>query len=508
MRRLKTVVYVLILGILSSLLGNASFAWASTQDKLTITEIYDLDLVSAPLMFSVGSDYFEETIQAYSDYPLYATCEDENESTELTPSYDTRSVDVQKEGIYEMTMTLQYDKEMFQLAENYSETYTIPVCISDPEKFEIFATYTSFHHSTLSFVHSFKDFSTIEGAYVKSKTALTKSQLNSAEWTSITSSENFNPTPDGVTLSSAFFEEDGYLYVKLTNENLTSNILCLEQKGDLVRSKPIEGDRDGGDFSSEDPSVIVAPVSTPESRQISNHTALPKPTATAAIIIPATSVPSEKNVVSSNPKKETTHNKKKTKVSSAKSSEGMITGITSSAEKSGPSTTAAATKKNTDAGTTTSHASEKKTVEQVGSNRISLSGKRLRLIAESNPNYVPFTYNNITLEIPTNYLLSLNLKDDEVLTVSIVPGSGKEVTLAVRAAGKVLTNIPNSRLTWKQENKTRTINKTGVYKPPGSAKQNLPVKRNRVPRLVIIGAIVLVLISTGCFVYHKKERKH
>ena len=92
--------------------------------------------------------------------------------------------------------------------------------------------------------------------------------------------------------------------------------------------------------------------------------------------------------------------------------------------------------------------------------------------------------------------------------VSIVPGSGKEVTVAVRAAGKVLTNIPNSRLTWKQENKTRTINKTGVYKPPGSAKQNLPVKRNRVPHLVIIGAIVLVLISTGCFVYHKKERKH
>ncbi len=113
----------------------------------------------------------------------------------------------------------------------------------------------------------------------------------------------------------------------------------------------------------------------------------------------------------------------------------------------------------------------KRQIEQVGSNRISLSGKRLRLIAESNPNYVPFTYDNITLEIPTNYLLSLNLKDNEVLMVSIVPGSGKEVTLAVRAAGKVLTNIPNSRLTWKQEHKTRTIDKTGVYKPPGSAKQ-------------------------------------
>lgn len=43
MRRLKMVVYFLILGILSSLLGNVSFAWASTQDKLTITEIYDLE---------------------------------------------------------------------------------------------------------------------------------------------------------------------------------------------------------------------------------------------------------------------------------------------------------------------------------------------------------------------------------------------------------------------------------------------------------------------------------
>lgn len=39
-------------------------------------------------------------------------------------------------------------------------------------------------------------------------------------------------------------------------------------------------------------------------------------------------------------------------------------------------------KKDTAASATTSHASEKKTVEQVGSNRISLSGKRLRLIAD------------------------------------------------------------------------------------------------------------------------------
>lgn len=430
MRRLKTVVYFLILGILSSLFGNVSFAWASTQDKLTITEIYDLDLVSAPLMCPVGSDSFEEIIQAYSDYPLYATCDDENESTELTPSYDTRSVDVQKEGIYEMTMTLQYDKEMFQLSENYSETYTIPVCISDPDKFEIFSTFTSFHHTTLSFVHCFKDFSTIEGAYVKSKTALTQSQLDKAEWTTITSSENFSATPDGVTLSSAFFEEDGYLYIKLTNENLTSNILCLEQKGEIVRSKPIEGDRDGGDFSSEDPFEITSPVSTSDSGQTINHTAAPKPTATAAIIIPATSAPSKKTVVSSNPKKETTHTKKKKKSSSTQKSEGMITGITSSTEKSGSSTnTTASTKTDTADSATTSHASEKKTVEQVGSNRISLSGKRLRLIAESNPNYVPFTYDNITLEIPTEYLLSLNLKDNEVLMVSIVPSSGKEVAL-------------------------------------------------------------------------------
>ena len=288
MRRLKMVVYLLILGILSSLLGNVSFAWASTQDKLVITEIYDLDLASAPLMFPVGSHHFQETIQTYSNCPLYAVCEDENESTELIPSYDIHSVDVQKEGIYEMTMTLQYNKEMFQLAENYSETYTIPVCISDPEKFEIFSTFTSFHHTTLSFVHHFKDFSTIEGAYVKSKTALTQSQLNKAEWTTITSSENFNTTPDGVMLSSAFFEEDGYLYIKLTNENLTSNILCLEQKGELVRSKPIEGDRDGGDFSSEDPFEITSPVSTPDSGQTTHHTAVPKPTATAAIIIPTT----------------------------------------------------------------------------------------------------------------------------------------------------------------------------------------------------------------------------
>ena len=54
MRRLKMVVYFLILGILSSLLGNVSFAWASTQDKLTITEI-----VSTLVHFQTRNGLFE-----------------------------------------------------------------------------------------------------------------------------------------------------------------------------------------------------------------------------------------------------------------------------------------------------------------------------------------------------------------------------------------------------------------------------------------------------------------
>lgn len=157
-------------------------------------------------MFPVGSHHFQETIQTYSNCPLYAVCEDENESTELIPSYDIHSVDVQKKASMKWLWLCNITKKCSTGRELFGNLYHSGLYLW-PGKVWNFSTFTSFHHTTLSFVHHFKDFSTIEGAYVKSKTALTQSQLNKAEWTTITSSENFNTTPDGVMLSSAFLRK-------------------------------------------------------------------------------------------------------------------------------------------------------------------------------------------------------------------------------------------------------------------------------------------------------------
>lgn len=501
MRKLKFLVYLLTLGVFISCFGNASFAWAATEDKKIINQVYDLNIFTAPLMVAVGTDKLEETLTDYVNYGIYAVCEDNQTSLEIIPSYDYSSVNTKKEGCYSITLTLQYDKKLYQLSDEYQDTYTIPVCISDPDKFEIFPTFTSVNHTTLSYIHAFKDYTSMKISYLKSKEALTLSKLEKAEWIQTSPSADLNSTPDGLTLSSSFFTEDGYLYIRLSNENLTSNILCLEQKNDVITSKTIEGDRDGGDYSSEDSYEIVAPVSTPKSEGSTKNESKQAQKVPAAIVFPATPTPAVQTANAPN----------KAKEQKKKKSAGNVIGITSSATKTSKAAKKAnetTTKRETKTDAAISHASTKTAVEQVGSNHISLSGKRLRLMAESNPVSIPFTYDNYLLEIPSKLLLALNLKDDELLTVTFTKKSDKEVSLDIRAAQNSLTQIPGSHLTWKNENKTLAIDKTGTYKPPGSKKENLPVKTNKVPRILFIGLLALVLVSTGCFVYRKKERKH
>lgn len=422
------VLFFVFLCFCLTLLSDSILSEASTEKK-TIDLIYDFDYYTAPLMYPVGSELFEEDMAFFSECELYAVCREEDESCCITMQFDTSDVRISEKGHYDLSLDLIYDKDSYILAECYQDHYTIPVCISNPDEFEVFLTYTSDYQTIFHYLYSFDDYRTISTLCYTSKDPLTLKELQEVTWIKSPSSNLINPTPDAIVVSSDYFSDDLYYYLKFENEGITSNLICAKKQDGLVICTPLEGDRDGGDFFTEEDENI---------RQVTETTDAPAATADA------TAVPSQ--------------------------SEGS------------PDTV----------------------IEEENRDTTSISGKRLRLMAESNPSYISFEHNDTILEIPTDYLLSLDPADDDVISVTLTSNKKKSPTVAVALSRKPLTSIPGSHLTQKKTNRTININQTGYYEfeQPGAA---APEKKNRI---TLIAAIFsgIILFSTGSFAFIKKKR--
>ncbi len=420
-------VFFIVLAFCSTLLSDKILSKASTEKKI-IDVIYDFDLYTSSLMYPCGSDLLKEDIEFFSECELTAVCTKEDAITGITMQFDSSNVNTLEKGHYELSLDLIYDKEHYILAEHYTDHYTIPVCISDPEEFEVFLTYTSDYQTVFRYLYSFDNYRTIRTFCCQSDKPLSAKELKEINWVESTASPLINPTPDAIVISSEFFSDNNYYYLKFENEEMSSNFICVKKQNGLIISTPLEGDRDGGDFSSYQEETI---------RQVTKATPTPAATASSA---------------------------------------------------------ACQEKKTSSANTVT---------EEKSTNTTSVSGKRLRLMAESNPNFIPFDQNGTTLEIPTNYLLSLKPADNEVLSVTVTSNTRKSPTVTVTCANKTLKSIPGSRLTQKNSNETLYIDETGNYEFKQQAGRT-PEKKNYT---TFISAVIsgILLFSTGSFALIKKK---
>ena len=101
--------HIALLGILTVmwiLSGMGNKAEAMEDARRCITEIYDLDILTMPVMVREGSNELEDWVTGFDGYPMYAVCRDGDESTEIHVSYDFSQVDMSKKGTYVMKAVL------------------------------------------------------------------------------------------------------------------------------------------------------------------------------------------------------------------------------------------------------------------------------------------------------------------------------------------------------------------------------------------------------------------
>ena len=309
------------------------------------------------------------------------------------------------------------------------------------------------------------------------------------------------------------------MYIKFVNEGVESNILCLAREERGVCTCPIEGDRDGGDFVSgeEDDRVLISPVvSEPEKTEEQKQDNVKKVDTTVSKTV-APSVKSETKKTETEEKTDSQKQKKQKMTRQTKVEEqGEVQGITTTKEVEVEKKKTAAAKKQSGKVTSNSkkddskivHAEETTKVETIRGDTTAITGKRLRLMAASHPVWMPFDQDMVKLEIPTKFLLSLGLKDTELLRVVIERRQGDGVSIRIFKGEKEITKIPGSRFTWKQnvDMVPVSVSQTGNYKIPSSVSPQ-KLRSNTVPLPVMIILAGIALGSLGCFVYRRKERK-
>lgn len=464
---IKYMALVGILTVMWILSGMGNTVEAKEDTRQCITEIYDLDILTMSVMVKEGSNELEDWVAGFDGYPMYAVCQDGNESTEIYMCYDFSQVDMSKKGTYVMKAVLEYDHTQYMLSKEYKEEYDIPVCVSDPAKFEVFPTYNSQFQVSLSYLYNFTTLESMKAEYCYSDTPLTYKELGKADWQIMEACGEMNPAPDAIMLSAEFCRKEAYLYIKFVNEGVESNILCLAREERGVCTCLIEGDRDGGDFVSgeEDDRVLISPVvSEPEKTE------------------------EQGEVQGITTTKEVEVEKKKT--AAAKKQSGKVTSYSKKDDSK------------------IVHAEETTKVETIRGDTTAITGKRLRLMAASHPVWMPFDQDMVKLEIPTKFLLSLGLKDTELLRVVIERRQGDGVSIRIFKGEKEITKIPGSRFTWKQnvDMVPVSVSQTGNYKIPSSVSPQR-LRHNTVPLPVMLILAGIILGSLGCFVYRRKERK-
>ena len=206
----------------------------------------------------------------------------------------------------------------------------------------------------------------------------------------------------------------------------------------------------------------------------------------------------------------------------------------SGAEKDSPKDTGS------DQETATSDQTSEPLLEQVSETSTTISGIRLRLLLQTNPDTVLFEKDGITVEIPSAFLASLNLPDDAFLKISIRRTDSTSFSLSVNVDGRELHELEETTITmpfspsgdWKEKQLTlihtdtgnknavqymsvqgrvsSNIYETGTYtlqEPNGQLPGRL-TKQETVCILLLLTAVILCTAAAAVLLLRKRRLYH
>lgn len=375
--------------------GGTAFAEPA---KTEIDHIASYDVFFSGQIIAVDDEEEYEDIQyMVTDGMSYLVGYNDDGAEAMLDAYliDWSNIDIHTTGTYFVTVFLRIDaaaEDEFTLSSEL-EQIQIPICISDPDDFELFLARTISDQHIVYFLQNVETESTQIYAYF-SPTACDYAALQSCSWTAC-DEDTALCMNEGFSILRSALPAGQYAYFYIQTADQTSQILEIYEDGNVTISKEIRGDRDGSDTNLGSNPVLTQPAPTIPSVE--------QTTVTAVVTNPRNNAPAPPDDMAS---EEGTHGQ-------AYSVHAEV-GQTATTNQTKPHSTTTTTATTTTAvAATTSGAPQ---MEYSDSNMDILSGYRIHEMMKQGGGSATFSKNGITLSIPEN---AISFQDTDMVTVTL-----------------------------------------------------------------------------------------
>ena len=375
--------------------GGTAFAEPA---KTEIDHIASYDAFFSGQMIAVDDEEEYENVQyMMTDSISYLTGYNDNGAEAILDAYliDWSNIDIHTAGTYFVTVFLRIDaaeEDKFTLSPEL-EQIKLPICISDPDDFELFLARTISDQHIVYFLQNAETESTQIYAYF-SPAACDYTALQNCSWT-VCDENTALCMDEGFSILRSALPVGQYAYFYIQTADRTSQILEIYEDGNVTVSKEIRGDRDGSDTNFSSNPILTQPApAIPSAEQT---------TVTAVVTNPRNNAPAPPDDIAS---EEDTHGQ-----AYSIHAESEQTETTNQTKQHSTTTTTAAT-----AATVAATISGAPQMEYSDSNMDILSGYRIHEMMKQSGGSATFSKNGITLSIPEN---AISFQDTDMVTVTL-----------------------------------------------------------------------------------------
>ncbi|MGN1481314.1 sensor histidine kinase [Porcipelethomonas sp.] len=264
----------LIFGVLSGLVFSESVSVSAEEEKEVLDHIASSDVYFSGYMLAIGNEEgWEETQSCICDSMSYLVAYNDNAEAILTVSDpDWDCVDIYTEGIYNLDFSLTICEEdaPYCVLDPSIQNVIIPVCVSNPEDFELFPARTTQTSHVIYFLPDIPSEET-EIYIFFSDWECTFEELENCDWT-LCSTDTAYMKSGGFSISRSALEVSNYAYFYLQYGDMRSQIIEVYENGKYSSVIGIGGDRDGGDASICNTPIVTQPAPiTPAEKTTNRH---------------------------------------------------------------------------------------------------------------------------------------------------------------------------------------------------------------------------------------------
>lgn len=398
--------------------GSFSIFAAAEESPEVLTAVASSDIYFSGFLIATGDNLeLEESQYFLEDAVSYLVAYNDNGGEALLRAEISgwETVNIQAAGIYTITVHLCIDDSDRSAADYVLapelENINIPVCISQPEAFDLFCARTTAESHVIYCLPNLCENDKVY-AY-SSEQPCNTAELNGCDWM-LCDNETASICQNGFFIQRDKLPNERYTYFYVQTGSGRSQYIGIFEDGNQTEVISMGGDRDGSDNVSPLTPAVSQPAPTAsENKPYASTTTQAQ---TAPIKAPAVSAAAEENNTIDSLWEE---RKKKTH---------SVNRVPAETTTSHTTTSSVCTKAETHAKTTVTSPM----MEYSDSNQDTISGYRLRRMFEQSGNAI-FSKNGITLSIPQG---AFSYADSDAITVSIIPKSNGNYTVLISVNDK------------------------------------------------------------------------